>query len=98
MKPRLSKSSAEYLLSSRGSLHLSPSSFPPSGLKTSTRYPASTNSQYGCTSSAHQKPIDHPVCFEWLGFEATIATRLGFSGFVTSMAALIGFSPREISL
>src|SRR5262245_2308485 len=81
MKPSEIRSSAEYSLSSRGSDQVSPWSLPPSGLATSTSYPCSTNSQYGCVSSAHQNPIGQPVCPETAGLEARMRTRFGLSGF-----------------
>jgi hypothetical protein len=48
--------------------------------------------QIGWVSSLYQKPMGHPVCFETAGFEATMATCFGFSGFNTSIAALISNS------
>src|SRR5512133_611400 len=93
MKPSEIRSSAEYPLSSRGSDHLSPSSLPPSGLATSTWYPCSTNSQYGCVSSDHQKPIGQPVCSETVGLDARMRTRLGLSGSRTSISPDICLAP-----
>src|SRR5262245_8529330 len=86
MKPSEIRSSAEYPLSSRGSDSLSPSSGPPSGLAISTSYPCSTNSQYGCVSSPHQKPIGQPVCSETVGLDASTRTRFGLFELRTSIA------------
>src|SRR5215472_15980363 len=47
---------------------------------------------YGWVSSAHQKPIGQPVCFEVDGLEATSAMRFGFSGLEMSTDALIVYS------
>jgi hypothetical protein len=42
----------------------------------------------GCASSAHQKPIGPPVCWETAGFDATITIRFGRSGLRMSTLAL----------
>ena len=52
-------------------------------------------SQYECVNSLHQKPIAQPVCFDNAGFEATMATCFGRSGFKMSIAALI-FKPLSL--
>src|SRR5215813_1933909 len=75
MKPRDMRSVSEYPLGSRGSLRLSASHSPPSGLKISTSYPFSVRTKYEWVSSAHQKPQGQPVVVEVLGLAMTVATR-----------------------
>src|SRR6516165_7819195 len=100
MKPRDMRSVSEYPVGSRGSLKLSASHFPPSGLKISTSYPFSVRTKYEWVSSAHQKPQGQPVVVDVLGFAMTIATRFlrreATLGFFRLMAPSSFFENRSV--